>query len=80
LLSPFWDDDNDDDDDIIIIISFSKDCSLTIKHNDMPLHTFCTFNLQEYPTIARKALTVLMQYATSANLYFITYIHDVQKK
>jgi hypothetical protein len=46
----------------------------------MPLHTFWTFNMQEYPTTARKALTVLMQFATSANLYFITYTHDVQRK
>jgi hypothetical protein len=44
------------------------------------LHTFCTFNMQEYPTIARKALMVLMQFATSANLYFITYTHAVQRK
>jgi hypothetical protein len=31
--------------------------------------------MQEYPTIARKAFTVLMQFTTSANLYFITYTH-----
>jgi len=75
------DDDNDDDNDYDNNnISISKDCSLRIKHNDVPLHTFCTFNMQEYPTIARKASTVLMQFATSANLYFITYTNDVQKK
>ena len=81
LLSPCWDDNNNDDDNSNSNnVSISEECSLKIKHNDFPLHTFWTFNMHEYPTIASKALTVLMQFATSANLYSSLKTHDVQRK
>ena len=43
----------------------SSDRGLKIKHAGVPIDTFWIAVKEEYPSLAKKALTILMQFSTS---------------
>ena len=47
------------------LVTISTDRSLKIKHKEMSIDQFWISIKEEYPSIARKALTVLLQFSTS---------------
>jgi len=59
----------------------SSNCGLTIKHVEVPIDTFWIAVKDEYPSLAKKALTILMQFSTSylCELGFST-LHNIQSK
>jgi len=59
----------------------SSDRGLTIKHVEVPIDTFWIAVKEEYPSLAKKALTILMQFSTSylCELGFST-LHNIKSK
>jgi len=45
--------------------SFSSDRGLRMNHAELPLDAFWFFIMQEYPSIAKKAIKVLLQFSRS---------------
>ena len=59
----------------------SSDRGLKIKHGEVPIDTFWIAVKEEYPSLAKKALTILMQFSTSylCELAFST-LHNIKSK
>ena len=59
----------------------SSDRGLKIKHAGVPIDTFWIAVKEEYPSLAKKALTILMQFSTSylCELGFST-LHNMKSK
>ena len=59
----------------------SSDCGLKIKHVEVPIDTFWIAVKDKYPSLAKKALIVLMQFSTSylCELAFLT-LHNIKSK
>jgi len=59
----------------------SSDRGLTIKHVELPIDTFWIAVKDEYASLAKKALTILMQFSTSylCELGFST-LHNIKSK
>ena len=47
------------------IVCVSSDRGLKIKHAEVPIDTFWIAVKEDYPSLAKKALTILMQFSTS---------------
>ncbi len=47
------------------LVSLSSDRGLKIKHVELPIDTFWISIREEYPSVAKKALSILMQFSTS---------------